>query len=288
MIAACADRLLHETRLLTGRLLAGCRLHRIRHAHVESVEITLKSRRFGGGVAIHVGNLYLRLQGSDVAVLNDHEWLRWEVAVEAAANQGVVLLTIPTPYDNFPGLVSRRCIGLPLRNILIESVCSLDEKFAAIGWAMASLQQLHRCRADWGNGTQQSISHGDATVNNVIVHTKTQSACWIDFDTRHLPHLSEPDRHADDLRALIYSAAAHLPQTCFPRLAAELIASCPERLVLQRFHQRLTTDWRRPNTFQLAQASLSWKDSVELSQTLLQSLSVMAAPRPAGFAIRNV
>ncbi len=273
MIAFRVDRLLHEARRLTGRSLAGCRLHRIRYARVDGVEAVLKSRRFGSGLAVVVGNLYLRLQRSDVEVLTDDEWLRWELAVEAATNGGVVIPIHPSPHESFRGLISRVSPGLPLRNILIDRTCSLDEKFAAIRWAMAALHQLHRHQADWGNGIRQSISHGDATVKNVIVHSKAQSARWIDFDTRHLPHQTEPARHADDLRALIYSAAANLPQTCHSRLAAEFIASRPEEPVAHRFHQRLTNDWRRLNTFQLAQAPLSWKDSTALSQALLQSRS---------------
>lgn len=269
MIASCIDRLRYEARRLTGRILACGRLHRIRYDRVTDAEIVLKSRRLGSHFAIVVGNLYLRLQRSDVEVLTDEEWLRWELAVEAATKGGVVIPIHPSPHESFRGLISRVCPSLPLRNILIDPTCSLDEKFAAIRWAMAALHQLHRHRADWGNGVQQSLSHGDATVNNVIVNLKTQSARWIDFDTRHLPHLPEPDRHADDLRALIYSAAAHLPQSCFAPLAAEFVASSPTSTV-HRFRQRLTTDWRRLNTFQLAQAPLSWKDSLALSQALLQ------------------
>ena len=286
MIASCIDRLLHETRRLIGRILASGRLHRIQYSNVDGAEIVLKSRRFGSGVAIVVGNLYLHLQRGNVEVLTGREWLRWELAVESATNCDIVIRSHSSPHENFRGLISRVSPGLPLRNILIDSTRSFDEKFAAIRWAMAALHQLHRHQADWGNGIQQSISHGDATVNNVIVNSKTQSARWIDFDTRHLPRLPEPDRHADDLRALIFSAAANLPRSCFPHLAAEFVASSPTSVVHQ-FRQRLTTDWYRPNTFQLAQAPLSWKDSADLSQALLQALPVIGTPLTGGIAAQS-
>ena len=271
MIASCIDRLRYEARRLTGRILASGRLHRIRYDRVASIDIVLKSRRLGSRLAIAVGNLYLRWQRSDVVVLTDNEWLQWELAVEVATNHGVVFQTQSPPHENFRGLISHVCPGRSLRSILTDPACSLDEKFAAIRWAIAELHQLHRHVAEWGNGVQQPLSHGDATVNNVIVNTTTRSATWIDFDTRHHPQLSELDRHADDFRALVYSAAALLPRSCYPRLATEFIAFQPEAAFLHRFRQRLTTDWHRPNTFQLAQAPLTWTETAALTDALLQT-----------------
>ena len=271
MIASCIDRLRYEARRLTGRILACGRLHRIRYDRVADIDIVLKSRRLGSRLAIAVGNLYLRWQRSEVVVLTDHAWLHWESAVEAATRHGVVFQTPPSPHENFRGLISRLCPGCSLRSILTDPACSRNEKFAAIRWAMAALHQLHRHQADWGHGIRQSISHGDATVNNVIVDAKTHSATWIDFDTRHHPPLCKLDRHADDFRALIYSAAALLPRSCCPRLAAEFTASQPEAALLHRFRQRLTTDWSKPGTFQLAQAPLTWTETAALTDALLQT-----------------
>ena len=91
------------------------------------------------GIAIRVGNIYLRRQRSNVEVLMDDEWLRWELAVESATSHEIVFQTHPSPYEKFRGLVSRVCSGRPLQNILIDCASSLDEQFAAIRWAMAAL-----------------------------------------------------------------------------------------------------------------------------------------------------
>ncbi len=273
MTASHFDGLLHEARRLTGRILACGRLHRVRRVRVDDTALMLKSRRLGSGIAIRVGNIYLRRQRSNVEVLVDDEWLRWELAVESATSHEIVFQTHPSPYEKFGGLVSRVCSGRPLQNILIDRASSLDEQFAAIRWAMAALDQLHQHQADWGNGLHQSISHGDATANNVIIDSRTQSASWIDFDTRHHRQLPTADRRADDLRALIYSVASHLPQSHYPRLAQEFSAQRPEATVVNRFRCHLESDWRRLNTFQLAQAPLSWKNSAALSHVLLKSLS---------------
>ena len=281
MIARIFDSWRHELRRWIARILASGRLHRIRFARVADAErtadteIVLKSRRLGSRLAIALGNLYLRWQRSGVVVLTDDAWLRWEFAVEAATRHGVVLQTRPSPHENFRGLISHVCPGRSLRSILTDPACSLDEQFAAMRWAMTALHQLHRHVAEWGHGVRQSLSHGDATVNNVIVHETTRSATWIDFDTRHHPQLSELDRHADDMRALIFSVASCLPPSCYPRLVAEFLASQPDVACLHRFRQRLTTDWSKPNTFQLAQAPLSWMDAAALSDALLQTLCVV-------------
>lgn len=268
-----ADRLMHEMRRMTGRILMCARLHRIRTANVDGSQVVMKSRRQSSCVVIPVGNLYLSFQRSNVEVLADQAWRRWELAVDSANNRGRIFVTHPTPHTNFRGLMCRMCPGRTLRDVLLDVTCSLDQKLVAMRWAMDALYGLHRHTADWGNGIQQSISHGDATVNNVIVCFESSSACWIDFDTRHLTHLPEIDRHSDDLRALLFSSAACLAKSCYQRLATKFIASKPNRLVLDRFRERLSSDWRRLNTFQLAQSQLSWTDATAISQALQQSLS---------------
>jgi hypothetical protein len=273
MTVCSPNRLIHKMRCLAGRILACGRLHRIRTAWVDGSQVVMKSRRFGSGAVIPIGNLYLLHQRSDVEVLTDKAWLRWELAVDRATRFDRVLQSHPSPHDQFRGLITRRCPGRPLTEILADAACPLDQKLTAIGWAIDSLYELHRRRADWGNGIAQSISHGDATSNNVIVNFESKSACWIDFDTRHLPHLPEIDRHSDDLRALLFSSAACLTKSCYPRLAAEFIASKPARLLVDRFRQRLTSDWLRLNTVQLAQSPLSWTDVNAMAEALLKSLS---------------
>ena len=261
-------RLLHETRRLIGSGLARYRLHHIRFANIDGNEVAIKTRQPGSHLAILFGNLYLFLRRSDIEVLSNEEWLRWEFAVQAAMNPGGVRRTNRWPIEPPRVLIARRVPGSTLRDILEDEQFSLDQKFAAFGQALDSLHQLHCHQADWGNGVTQSVSHGDATVNNVIVSVELKSACWIDFDIRHRPHLCEVDRQADDLRALIYSAAINFPVSCFPRLANVVRKSITHRFLMDRFRERLTNDWGWLSTFQLAQAPLPWTTANSLSQAL--------------------
>ncbi len=263
--------LFHNQRRLTGVMLSRCRLHRLEYAHRDGVSVVLKSRRPGSRLAIMIGNLYLRLGGNEVEVLNDREWLEWELAVDAALKRGVVIEITSDPYKNPQSLLSRVCPGRPLRTCLRDSALSLDEKVAAFRWAISSLNHMHHQQVDWGHGVRQSFSHGDATVNNVIINTSTRSAFWIDFDTRHIPDRPESDRHADDLRALVFSAAENLPLACYSRLAAEFAAAELEPATICRFRERLTVQWRSLNTFQLAQSPLSWGAFHALSRELFET-----------------
>lgn len=269
MSSLWSEFLRHEWRRLTGRILAKGRLHRIQNVAAEGIAVMLKSRRLGSRFLTTVGNGYLQLQRSGVEVLSNGTWLRWEAAVESVTNQGVVYLTRPKELEKFHGLVSRVCPGMPLRDILRADAYSIDQKFDAIGWAFESLFQLHRNHADWGNNVHQPISHGDATVCNVMIHLDTRSAKWIDFDTRHLPYLCERDRHADDVRALAFSAAAHLPRSRQGHLVTELLGRKPQEPMMERLCQRLRTDWSRPNVFHLAQAPLSHADYEALLREIL-------------------
>jgi hypothetical protein len=269
MTIQSTNRLIYELRRLIGLVLARGRLHRIRTVCVDGAQVIMKSRRCGSGFVVPLGNLFLFLEGSDVEILPEREWLQWELAVDAATSGDCIFRSYPVPHNHFRGLLSRKCPGQPLREILVDVTWSLDQKLAAIRWALYALYQLHRQRANWGNGNLQSISHGDATADNVIVSIKSKSARWIDFDTRHRSHFSEIDRRADDLRALLFSSAACLPPTCYGCLAHTFMSSHSDEQVLNRLRERLLSDWRKLNTYQLAQAPLSWVHADSLSQLLL-------------------
>lgn len=252
--------------------MARCRLHDLRDVDLAGDAVVVKSRRRGSRLAISLGNLYLHLQKCDVEILATDEWIRWEKAVHSASMLRDFGQLTEFHAVNSHCFTRRRVIGSSLRDILKGGRYSDDLKFSAVGWAVGSLCQLHRRRADWGCGLIQSVSHGDATVNNVIVNFESQKATWIDFDIRHLPILRELDRRADDLRALIFSAAVCVQRSRLPRMVESAMGAIDDRCLLNRFRERLTDEWGQLNTFQLAQAPLSWS-----TRNLLTNLLLMTA-----------
>ncbi|MEI8021530.1 MAG: hypothetical protein WCH39_25195 [Schlesneria sp.] len=254
--------------------MARCRLHQIRYVDQDDVAVVMKSRRSGSRLAIYSGNRYLKLQKCEVEILRTDEWIRWEKAVQNAMNCADCVPQTELIDGNSHTFTRRHVTGSSLRDVLKASRYSEEVKLSAIRWAVDSLCQLHRRSADWGSGVKQSVSHGDATVDNVIVNVDLQEASWIDFDMRHLPHVSELDRRADDLRALIFSAADCLPVFRFPRLVEAAIASLNDERLLTRLRDRLTNEWSQLNTFQLAQAPLSWTARNLLTELLLKQNTI--------------
>lgn len=271
-------RIRHEGRRLLGVMLSMIRLHRIEFVSIDGVEAVRKRRRLFAHLIISPGNLFLRITGSPMIVLPLSRWLEWEQVIETSTQRNLVLSVSTDPIGKGTSLLSRRVSGISLRQVLADSDSSPQQKFNAIRWALASLRLLHQNVADWGHGIRQSISHGDATANNVIVDLNKGAACWIDFDTRHQPNVSEADRRTDDLRSLIYSAAVSLPSSCFPELADILVAAQFDDATVQHFGQRLTIEWSHLTAAQLAQAPLRWSAATALRAALLQALAV---ERPA-------
>jgi hypothetical protein len=271
MDAVLLVQLRHGCRRLLGVMLSMIRLHRVDFVSMDGVEVVRKRRKRFAHLIIPAGNLFLKITGSPNIVLPLTLWLEWEHAVEASTRRGLVSTD---RFADGTSLWCRRVPGTSLRQVLAASDCSSNQKCDAIRWSLASLRMLHENVSDWGDGIRQSTSHGDATANNVIVDFNKRTACWIDFDTRHRPHLSEADRRTDDLRALIYSSAVHLPASRFPELADILIAAQFDDAIVRNFRQRLTKEWIDLTAAQLAQAPLHWSAATALRSALLRSLAV--------------
>ena len=266
---SCVIQFIYESRCCLAAMLARYRLHKIRYLDQEGHAVVAKSRRAYGRIAIKLGNLYLRLQKCDVEILKTDEWIRWEKAVQNARNVADCIQQTELFAEGKHTFTRPYVSGTSLRDLLNDDRYPEEQKFTAVEWGVDSLCQLHQLQADWGRGLIQSVSHGDATVNNVIVDVERQQATWIDFDIRHLSVLSELDRQTDDIRALVFSAAFYLPVTSFPQLAEIIKASLTNRGLLFRFRERLANEWTQRNTFQMAQAPLPWSAKNLLTNLLL-------------------
>jgi hypothetical protein len=264
----------HEARRFLGVLLSRIRLHRLEFVTIDGVAAIRKQRKWFASLIITVGNVFLKRTGSSMLVLPRNRWLEWERVIDASTHRNLILGESADPTPKGRDLLCRCASGISLRRILDDRDLSLEQKFDAIRWSLTALRLMHQNVADWGHGIYQSISHGDATTNNVIVDLNNGSACWIDFDTRHQPNVSEPDRRSDDLRCLIYSAAASLPASSFPQIAEVLITAQFDDELLQHFRMRLTNEWNHLTTAQLAQSPLRWSVATALRTALVRELAV--------------
>ncbi|MEZ6061027.1 MAG: hypothetical protein R3C19_11745 [Planctomycetaceae bacterium] len=265
------NRVTHEFRRRLAMLLAKVRLHRVRVDKSGDGKVIAKRRSFVSPPLVAIGNRYLRLIGADSEVLRENEWLHWEAIVAPP----------PTlPHE----AASRRSVsatynGDTLAAILRSRNRPAPQKLEAVQLALQALLTLQQRRVMIDDEESWPLSHGDATADNVCIDLQNGCATWFDFDTRHRRHLPAHDRHADDLRALLFSSAALLPCTDFGSLTSLALSPHISDEVRSALHRRLHSDWRRPNTFHLAQAPLPHATCHAFRTTLLQTLGPSTVSR---------
>lgn len=151
---------------------------------------------------------------------------------------------------------------------ILRSNLPVQEKLSAFAMAAGALRQLHSGSVQRANADHWCLSHGDATCDNVIVNRTTSSVAWIDFDMRHEWRVPAETRHADDLRALVFSSAACLPPDLYPKCAEQVVAVYDESQVLRTLRRRIERQ-ASPNVFHLAQGPLSYADYAQLRECLV-------------------
>jgi hypothetical protein len=183
-----------------GPWLGKLRLHAIEHRQAPGGPPTIAKRRLWfGPLLIGPCNLYLRLLGSGVRVLPGAEWRERERTLHRTLH-GIELETGPRGW-----LILPRWPGVVLADHARSRLDPAPGRLRALGAASRALRDLHRVELPRADAGCERLSHGDATLRNVLFDPGTGEARWFDFDTAHDPGLAPAWRHGDDLRALVYS-----------------------------------------------------------------------------------
>lgn len=184
-----------------GPWLGKLRLHVIEPRQAPGQPPTIaKRRRWFGALLIGPINLYLRLLKSGVRILPGAEWRSRECALHRVLHK-IELKTSPRGW-----LILPRWPGVVLADYARSRVAPAPERLRGLCAASRALRDLHLVELRSANGVCDRLSHGDATLRNVLFDPGTGDARWFDFDTAHDPGLAPAWRHGDDLRALVYSA----------------------------------------------------------------------------------
>jgi hypothetical protein len=244
------QRLTNGWRRILGRCLVLIPLHRWSRPTDLPVGWRRKARVRWCESLLPLGNLYLRLQGAPSEVLPARHWLQREAVIAATLGRDV------QSRPDLRALDMRLLSGMCLREILLE-LSPLATKLESLRLAAAALRQLHGLSANDADRQSQVLSHGDATCNNVVVDRAEHSAAWVDFDTRHRAHLSTLERHADDLRALLLSSAACLPEQSDADCAESVFAGYGDEAVVKHLRRSLMGQ-TCPTVFHVAQTDLSF------------------------------
>jgi hypothetical protein len=261
---------LYRLRLALARRLAALRLHRYEGVPKTAAPWLCKRRMWWAAGLLWLGNAYLRTQGVAARVLPLADWLEWE------RNVAHVLGREARISADGAGLETPFFAGVTLGQILRADL-PWHDKLSALRKAAGALRQLHSKLIHRSGGESWALSHGDATCHNVVVSLSTASAAWIDFDMRHDWRHPVVERHADDLRALLFSSAACLPPALHARCVQQMLGGYGEPQVAGQLCRSLEQS-RCPTVFQLAQAPVSYADYRRLCR-LLPAAEPQAADR---------
>jgi hypothetical protein len=249
-----------------GRLLSEIELNAVCAIRVNQHTYYAKRRLWFVAPLIALGNVYLKRLGAHAQVLSNHEWCSWETEVYRA------IYNIELSTDRSGRLLIPAFPGISLAAFLDSEFYSEAQKLRAIRSAVQALCRLHSVAIQWPDGQARPLSHGDATVENVVIDHAQMSASWFDFDTIHDSLMDTAWRHADDLRAFTFSAAQRLPAETYPRVTQTILENYRSARTLDALVEAVAFRRTRPICFHLAQARITYRNRQLLDLALLNSL----------------
>ena len=197
LLGKFVNQILQSLMNLASRGVGLVNINRVSFHSKEGQEFVHKGRAAAGWILIVPGNLVFWLRCVPVRVLYKREWMRWERDVKLATRNEDVTLG--------RNLVCQKIPGKSLSSLL-QNDMQFSEKKELLFIATQSLKQFHETEVNVAGVGPCLLSHGDASITNVLYDSKTKLAVWFDFDLRHDLRRDAAERHADDLRSLLFSA----------------------------------------------------------------------------------
>lgn len=226
-----------------------------------------KYRVFYAPLLVWLGGPLMRLLDTGVRVLPQRDWEERERQVY----QSLYGTSIRIDAD---GTLVLPCLaGDSLATLLEDPELEESVRKRVVELAVVALAEFHRL----------GFTHGDAMAENVLVDLAPRrssarpahsskieagAAHWLDFETVHDSSRPMTWRRADDVRALLV--------TCLLRTVPEKRADTLQLMldvyqdeeVTRLLATSFTSAWRRPLTFHLAQAGLSFRCFREIARLL--------------------
>jgi hypothetical protein len=235
-----------------GRVLRSGKYSKARIVQRDGELQVRKQRLFYAPLLVRLGDPLIRILDTGVRVLPQREWEEQERRLYRS------LIGSTIRVETGGTLVLPCLAGDTLATLLEDPELNEAGQKKAIEYAVVALAEFHRL----------GFTHGDAMAENVMVDLETGVAHWFDFETIHDASRPLAWRRADDLRALL--------ATCLVRTTPEARAQTLEfildvyadkeatRLVAASF----SSVFRRPLTFHLGQAALSYRSFREIARLL--------------------
>jgi len=261
-------RLRHIIAQFLGSLLSRVRLNVLEKREGIGSTHYLKKRRLYAAPLIIASNVYLRISRTHVYFLSRRKWLLWEHQVYKE------ILGKESQISDHHTLVLPKLEGATLSDLLISKNECEVRTIEAVGWAIRAIETMHKCDINWPDGEKRSFSHGDAKVGNIICDLVSETCYILDYESIHDARMSSEWRHADDLRAIIYSAAEYIEPHFLNQLCRMAIRNYNDRAVLAQLKNYIETLKHCPNVYHFTQGNLGFEKKTSLDAILLRELGI--------------
>jgi hypothetical protein len=261
-------RLRHIIAQFLGNLLSSVRLNVLEKRKGIGGTHYLKKRRFYAALLIIASNVYLKISRTHVYFLSRRKWMLWEHQVYKE------ILGKESQIGDHNTVVLPKLDGAPLSDFLTSKNESEVMKMEAVGWAVSAIEIMHKCQIIWPDGEKRSFSHGDAKVGNIICDAVSKTCYVLDYESIHDARMSSEWRHADDLRAIIYSAAEYIESDLFNQLCRMAIRNYSNKAVLAQLKNYIEILKYCPNVYHFTQGNLGFEKKASLDAILLRELEI--------------
>lgn len=252
---ALAERAYFLLCLALGRLLRAGRYSKARIVDQDGERHVRKHRTFYAPLLVWMGGPLVRILDTGVRILPQRDWEERERGLYRALHGASIRI------DADGTLVLPCLAGETLANLLEDPELEEPVRKRAIELAVVALAELHRL----------GFTHGDAMAENVMIDLESGVAHWFDFETLHDSSRPMAWRRADDVRALLVTCLLRTVPGELPETLQLILDVYPDEGAARLLAASFTPVLRRPLTFHLGQAGLSFQDYRDIAR-LLSSL----------------
>jgi hypothetical protein len=226
------------------------KLNRVERVRLAGQPWVRKQRRIYAWLLIVLSHKRLRCNTHCEA-----QWITWETALAAQRKLRLRRVGRGLLFPDY---------GPTVAQFLAQPQISPARRWQALEAALVALRTLHALVVRLPDGLDWAFSHGDATLSNVCYDPVTTTATWIDFEMFHDPKLPAVWRQADDLRALLFAAAAHMDVDQLERLLQLFAHYCSEPELWNTLRTIAAVVDQQPDPMHLAQTGIGLLQSQRL------------------------
>ena len=238
-----------------GWLLRSATYSKTRIVYLDGVPHVRKRRWFYAPLLVWMVGPLVKILDTGVRVLPQREWEERERRI----NHNLRRSSIQFTADGV--LVLPLLAGKTLATLLEDPDLEESIRRTAIEQAVVALAEFHHL----------GFTHGDAMAENVMIEHSSNGgvAHWFDFETIHESTRPLAWRRADDVRALLVTCLMRTDAEKFAETINLILAAYADEEVTRLLATSFTAVFRRPLTFHLAQAGLSFHSFQDITRLLV-------------------